>query len=282
MSLPKILNIDLSSITFDSSANEDDNYPLTNLMDYNSNSRWRSVSVAPQVLYMTFSTDTLCDTIVLENHNLYTAGTSVILQTADDASFTTNVQDIVTFSPTSNDVLWTDFTAVSKRYWRIYYPYTLNYLPYIGNIFIGKRFEFPYTQTWSYKADNREFVTKESIGLDGVIRTSQMYDGRTRYELSWKYVRDDVKTDWIKFIKSIRGKFLPFYFRDHIDEVNYMLLDSDYTPMMAEKYNLNDLQTLVMKKQFVALTPVVDKGEEIIAPNLNYIMETDEYITEVV
>jgi hypothetical protein len=258
MSLPKIIYSDLSQVIYSGSEVASTDYPFDNLTDYMPTSRWvSSTTTADQFLYMDFGTAYYANSIVIENHNLDSimSDGNVYLEAASTSSFSgSSYVNIIPITTDTNAIYFNTFDLTYRRYYRLRYSGSLSDTPYIGNIFIGRYFQFPYTYQWGYKKYNKEFNTTEKTALDGTIKTHQNCDGRTKYEVTWKYLDNSTKDNFITFVNTVNGKLYPFYFVDHCDIVSYMLLESDYNPTVAQRYNLNDLQTVIMKSQYTALT----------------------------
>jgi hypothetical protein len=108
-------------------------YPASNLLDGLEGTLWKSTSTATQ--YITYDAGSgntyTCDYFGVQNHNLYTAGATIVLQWSTD-NFSGSVNDAFTaYAPTNDKAFVKTFVSLAKRYWRIKIT-GATVAPYIG------------------------------------------------------------------------------------------------------------------------------------------------------
>ncbi len=245
---PQILYTNYSNYSFTAS-NGNTNNDVSNLYNYYAEDFWQSSNTGSnQYLQINLTSATPVNTVIIHNHNMDTIieTGSIKFQCADNIGFTSNVTDLATITATDNILYNDSFNSVTKQYYRVLYSGSLNDSPMIGNIFIGTPISFSGTYDWNYKKGNYEHVTTEKVSLSGRIKTSQVMDGRLKFELNFKLLTEQFKQDFITFVKNNRGK-TPFYFID-VDGITYLVvLENNYQPVDVVKWNYNDVNNLTMK-----------------------------------
>ncbi|TAK58520.1 MAG: hypothetical protein EPO24_08415, partial [Bacteroidetes bacterium] len=219
MSNPKFYYTDLTNVTITSSVGDDANFPSSNLNDYFVSPVWKSANNdSSQYLAIDMgSSGRTRKAIVVENHNLngIMSSGAIKIQAADDNAFTSGLIDVDTnFAPTTSPYVKEFTSPSSKRYWRILFNGNLNSAPYIGNIFIDDFLDFGYGYEFPYQTGDTSYETTERTALDGTLRASQPYGGRTEFEIQFKLLNDAFKTSFQAFHSVVRGKLRPFYFLD--------------------------------------------------------------------
>lgn len=253
MSLPRILYNDLSPYTFESSFGASaEGYTELNLKNYIPSSKWIGDPglVQNYNLKINLGSVKAINTIIIENHNFDSCiSGSIIIESADDAVYATNLTTEAMYLESSSYLFSLELSpTINKRYLRINYSGSFYENPYIGNIFIGEKLSFNFPYTYGYKTKNYEYNTVERTTLSGLKRSSQPNSvNKILYELDFKYQNDSTKTNFINFIKGIRGKSLPFYYLDIDDNISYVNMESDYQPIQVMKHSLNDINKLKMK-----------------------------------
>ena len=270
MSVPRLYASKLSTYTITASAGEAAGFPVSNLKTYFPDQKWKTAALTDnQTLTIDFGSAVTADALVLDQHN-FLNDNNIIFEAATDSGFTTGVvqvsTDLIADTPiaSENNDLGTGntrsiyhFASMSKRYWRL--KFQAGGAPgltwELGQIFICARMDMPYTYDFPYKKGNPSFVTAEAVALDGRIRTSQAYGGRTLNEFKFSLINDAARTAWITFISTVRGKLFPFYFLDADGSTMYYgHLDADYDPVSTERYQLNTIETFRMKNQMADVT----------------------------
>lgn len=244
-----LLHSNVGSYTVSASNGYQTGQEVENLLTYNPNDKWvsRNDDDNDQFLQISLPSGSV-DTIIVHNHNLDSVigngGVYLVKYDTDDYA-TPEVVDAL--AAVDNGIYYATFPSTDARYWRIIYSGSLYAEPYIGNVMLGTRIVLRHDYIYGYKINNYAFTTNEIVTLDGTIRTNQAVQGRNTTEISFRYYDDATKSDWISFIQDVKGKLYPFYFRNHLNEISYMRMAEDYTPMQAARYNLNDVQTVKMK-----------------------------------
>jgi hypothetical protein len=251
MSNPSILYTDLSAYTFSSSAGTNASHPLSDMNNYMINSYWSGSSIVQGqrlIFDVSFSQDV--SSCVIDGHNfgIFGSSSSVCLQYASDAAFTSGVTTISTITTaTVDEPLLVSFNSINKRYFALQFSSSgeMNAPPRVGNIFIGSPFAFSTPYESAGKFDNVEYVSSTTITLSGQIRTSQIYAGRMVYEVAFNLQNTALKTAFKKFFQSVRGSLIPFYWIDMDDTIRYMNCASDYVPLTSVAYNMYNIESLV-------------------------------------
>jgi hypothetical protein len=256
MSAPKAYYQDLSKYTL-SATSTDTAYPLANLQTYFARDQWKSNSLAAnQSLVIDFGAAVAIDFCVIENHNLATSHGSgnIYLQGADDSGFTTNAVNAVTDLTTAVTPKLFVFAAITRRYWRLYFDSTgnLGAKPEIGNLFLGAALAFGSEYEFGAKRDNAGYATTRAAALDGSLRTAQAIGGRKRFELQFTVQDNTFATAFRTFHETVRGGLRPFYFLDADGTTMRYVLAPDYSPIVADRYNKNSLQSLVLETQLAS------------------------------
>lgn len=283
MALPRLLYNDLSVYTFSASyGTSPTGYELTNLNNYIPSSKWVGDLGEAYPFYFDLNIDLgsskEIDMIVIENHNFDSCMTgSISVEYSDNSTYTSNVTSILSGLESSEYLYVGDVSpTVTKRYLRIHFTGSFYQAPYIGNIFVGTKLTFNFPYTYGYKNNNYHYETRENITLSGLKRGYQYSEvDKVRYELSFKYQNDTTRTNFVNFIKGVRGKALPFYyFYDTDNSVAYVNLESDYKPLDAIKYGLHDINDLSM---------ITFSGEPVLNSSINIeSLIDDDYVITVI
>lgn len=262
MAVPRLYASKLSTYTITASAGEAAGFPVSNLKTYYPDQKWKSgASTNGQTLAIDFGSAVAKDSLMMDSGNWFDSIT-IVLEAADDAAFTVNLVTPIANVADGGTPITSDttrsvyhFSSVTKRYWRLRYSNAGGITPEIGQLFICARMDMPYTYDFPYKKGNPAFITAEAVALDGRIRTSQAYGGRTLNEFNFSLVNDAARTAWITFMSTVRGKLFPFYFLDADGStIYYGNLDADYGPVSTERYQLNTIEIFKMKNQMADVT----------------------------
>ncbi len=233
-------------------------FPVTNLQTYIVSDVSKSNSTgSDQYFQIDLGSAIACDTIVIDGHNFATVDpdTNIKLQynTNDDTTWT-DAEDAVVIMSTlayTNNTVSKTFSTQTKRYWRILFSSTAAVPIQIGNIFLGTRLAFDSTYEWDFARGNKEYETQESTSLNGLVRMSQVFAGRKRWDLQFRLQSNTFKSSFDTFIDTVRGKLRPFYFVDVDSAIYYVHLDTDYNDVRGYRYNMNNLQ-IQLKSQTVS------------------------------
>jgi hypothetical protein len=195
---------------------------------------------------------------LIDGHNFDTvmsgSGGTILLQAATNADFTAGLETVIAIvqqwdaSSVAPLGLYMPFgSSVSKRYWRILYSGSLTEEPRIATWYIDNALSFQFPEKWGHKKENQRFNVTEVTSIDGTILTTQVYNGRLVYELTFPSQNETFNDAFQEFHSVVRGKLSPFYFYDS-GQVNlrYMKLITDYTPMTVKKAGLYDINKLEM------------------------------------
>lgn len=256
MANPIFLGVDLSipTYTWKTSAGADNNntsYPTSNLKNYYPDSVSKSNSTdANQYLLIDFGSAVSCNAIAIDGINfngLVSIDITLQVNTNDDTTWTDAVS-VVSLDQTNSAQLKT-FTAQSKRYWRILFSSdaSLAALPQIGNLFLGTRVDFDTTQEWNYISQMPTHAVVQSTALDGRVRTATTAGGRYTWEFEFKLQSNTVMSNWRSFLNIVKNNGLPFYYKDENGNVWCVMLESNYNPARAYRYNQNNIERLKLK-----------------------------------
>jgi hypothetical protein len=263
LSSPKLLFTDLSAAVITAGTTDPD-FPTVNLQTYLKRDVWKGgeLVAGPSFnasLAFDFGSAKNRDTVIIENHNLASfagAGTPK-LQAADDSGFSSGLVDVVPDLSSAADPYYHEFTAVNKRYWRIFYsgtPPSVEEMQ-IGQIFIDRRWEVGQDYDYPYAVANGEFASSMTTALDGTIRTAQPYGRRDVLELTFSLLSNNDAAFFRLLMATIRGRLRPFYFTDVDGTLYYCHLWSDYQPVWARVYGRSDIKTIVLKTQLTTDEP---------------------------
>lgn len=236
----KLVHEFVEDCTITMSTSEDANNPMANLKDRNPNHTWKGGSaVKDQTIVFDCGAARTVDTVVVGNMNFLSChgDTGINWQSSTNGvSWTTRG----TFASAVNGTEELEISSVSARYWRVQFSGTVDLpaIPQIGNIAFGTRVElFPYNNGAKISdAHNTQMRTS----LDGTKFTSQPYKGFKRWNVKWTLLSDTERTNMLNVNKSVRGKFLSFYFVDMDGAVYLVNFMVDEISMELFRYNLNN------------------------------------------
>lgn len=282
MLTPRILYTDLSTYTFSTgSFGAVSGHDVLNLHDYITTNTWMgdASSLVSEHNYLVIDLGSVkdIDCIIVDNHNCDSCilGT-VTIESADNSAFTINKTTEVTELEMSEKVIVSVLPSpITKRYLRIHYAGEIIENPFIGNIFVGEQMIFNTSYNFGFKRDNPKFTTTEKVTLSGIKRNVQSSSKvNIQHEIEFSFITNDVKMQFIDFIKTVKGKQIPFYFLDTDNVVRYVTSESDYTPTQVIKTHMSKINTLSM----------IDYAEQYTyssAINIDLIPD-DDLVTEVI
>ena len=238
-------------------------YDISNLKSYFSDDVWESNSLnSNQTLIIDLGSIQTINTLVIDNHNFSTVIStgSIKLISADNYDFTSNSATLINNILTSNAGPYEfEFSDVSNRYFKIFYNGSMNERPYIGNIFLTNRLQFPRTYIFGYETNNGQSKSEEFVTPKGTIRTNSLDISRDIYELNFKFMKPSFRNDFLLFIKNVKGKSKPWYFKDVDNTIKYVQFMVDYSPSNIQNFDLNDIASIkfmsLLAESFV--TPVI-------------------------
>lgn len=219
------------------------------LLDYNPNNKWVSGNTNSHQ-WIQFKVNENIDTIIIANHNL----SGSLTMTGDDAVWLLRDNNVNFSSPEyvtplvepTRDIVIINIPATTDRYFRFYYSGSLTEAPYLGNVFFCKKVGFQRNYNIGYKINNHKFDTVVKTAINGRTQTYQKCDGKESIEATIAYLNDTKKAEWVTFANKIKGRLYPFYFLDDDNYIHYVSMAKDYTPVIAMKTNINDVQSIVM------------------------------------
>ena len=241
--------LDLATHTMSEAENA--TYPLANLKSYFSTDEWRSSTTAiNQSLKVDFGSAKECDYCIIENHNFASLGADAVkLQAADDDAFSVNLETVDATLASLGSPGKVEFTAVTKRYWRILFEKAsgaLSAAPQLGQLFINKKLEC-ISYDFPYRAGNPEFETFSSRNLNGERQGHQNYVGRTVFEFRFSLQSDAFKSEWRRVQQGGRGRMCPFYYYDPADADWYVSLGQDRNPVRTRQVNNQETDLIILK-----------------------------------
>lgn len=260
MDNPKFIAQNLSLYTLTATATNP-SYPLSNLKTYIAQEIWKSAYYGEQWVKVDFGEAVEINTCIIHKNNFSSIGSNAgedaikIEYSSDDINWSQSAY--INFEDCA-DLIYSSFTAHTKRYWRIYfygptYPF-LDY-PYIGNLFFAKTFDIGRPYDFPYTLISREYNTDIGTSLSGIVRTAQLAGARQRIDISFAGTKgglpDTVITNFQSFFAIVRGRYHPFYFRDTDGSIYYCHLDLDLDPSKKHRVNINDIKSLPMYTQLV-------------------------------
>src|SRR6185436_35349 len=258
---PSIYCTELDQITFTSSGGDDAAHPAVNLntgfVDY----YWKSAN-ATNGQYLKLAAAQVGigvankNYMIIEGHNIddiEVAGGRVRVQKSATSDFAlpTDLFDSDIDLNVFPQVL--TFTSTNRTYYRILYDNCASHIPQIGRIFIGQSLDFSFPYDNPSKPTNRETETAMTKALDGRIRTSQNYDGRRTWDISFAGAKggidDTTRANWMKFFQVVSGRYRPFYFLDVDGLLYFVHLAFDVDPNAMFRHNINDLPNIKFMSQ---------------------------------
>jgi len=258
MSTPYFLAGRLDGVTYTCSEGDEAGYPSSNLSDGDNETLWQSDTQAEgQTLVIDFGSARTCDTLIIHNHNIDIDGNGSNLLQADDNSGFSSPETIATLSGTGTpDPKAYTFTAKTYRYWRILYgsgsTLPLGANPYLGNLFLGERFEVPYHYGFGSQVEDEAYETFDKTNLEGKIISAQAYSGRTRFSLKFQNQDSDFVAGVQALLRYSRGRLYTIYFVD-LNAVIWLVKSmSDFAPVSTIGPNRYDL-TLPLQSLHIGL-----------------------------
>jgi hypothetical protein len=259
MSNPLFLAGCLEQATYTMSLTEDAAYPLANLSTYIVSDLWKSpASTNDQTLNIDIGAAIAIDSIVVDGHN-FAGMTNVQLEVdaADNPAFPNPVGIIPVNNPfTTSPIVFSNAVPPTKRYWRLRFVNTNSIIPQLGQIFITKKFDPGFTQSYPYNAKNEEFSTSRRRAIDGMARNAQVYAGVLTYQLTFDAMPATFEANWLRFHQKVRGALCPFYFIDTDSTMFYMMLDQDVNDIETFRYNLCKIGSIKIVSQGVNQNPL--------------------------
>lgn len=249
MNFPRILHTDLSTYTFYASGSDVVGHELYNLYNYIPSASWKGGDTGSALQYFTIDVGdtTSRDCISIDYHNFGTlmSGSGTIkLERATNATFTTDLEEVGLYYNLYNSNIFTELPPSTKRYYRLVFNGNLTKSIEIGNIFIDNLMKFNLAYIYGYKNNNYVASSTEFTTLGGIKRNIQAYATRLISEFNFKLVNDATRNRFIEFVKSVKGRAIPFYFADSDAVVIYANLANDYTPADVMSVGLNEINNL--------------------------------------
>lgn len=266
---PAILYTDFFSVQYSLAGAADSNGTLQNLKSGYPDEYWVSTAPSGSVheIRMDFGSASERNYLLIAGHNfsgLMTSG-SILVDAADDQFFTVGLTNVVTISDTDSpsapptpvavpDPYFTEFTAVSKRYWRL--RYNLHFPggqftspPRVSMIFVDNLLRLPRTYEWSFVRENQRFETQAEVSALGSQVSSERSDsgGRLVYELVFPRMSASVRTRWKTFVRNTHGRLHPFWFQDVDGKLRLMKLEQDAQSVKVDGLYENAMPKLTMK-----------------------------------
>lgn len=249
----------LSDLTI-TATGTDAGYPLTNLKTYFSADQWRDSATSSPPRYLNIDVGAVAavagiDSCIIHNNNFQViedGGGAVSLEAADDSGYSTNLATVVADLVGGTGITVYEFSAVTKRYWRIKFATTIPEVAKLGQIFLTKKLPLVYrggSHDYGYKDGDSMFETVEATALDGTRRGSQSFYGRRVAEYPFSLMTDAVAAQFKTFHDTVRGKLFPFYVANIDGTVRYMKLAEDENPVTRDMYDQNSIGTLRMVAQ---------------------------------
>jgi len=164
-------------------------YPVSNLLNRIDGNFWKATSTATQ--YITFDAGVgntySPDYLLIYNHNLHTAGATIVVQYSTD-NFAANTVDAFTaYAPADDKVILKPFTAIAKRYWRLKIS-GATVAPWIALCQWGPKTDLDYADAINpYDLENKGIV---NVGDTGVVQG--IHNKFIEYALQIKFLDADL------------------------------------------------------------------------------------------
>lgn len=243
---------------------------VNNLYDYNPASAWSSSFVGNQSLNMNFANDVRYrNKLVINGHNIF-AFEDVYLESSPIADFSFIVTS-VRLDDTAGQILTASFASDTSEYWRI--RYSGGPAPYIGGVFLDYAFSVPFGYTFGYKKDDYAFDTQMSVGIDGQLITAQAKPGKRTGAFTFQFMSDVVRNGFVSFLRSIRGKLLPYYMIHANGDIMYSRMQQDYSPISALFHGFSSLEEYLLEEFIFSIA-----NAPVIVPSLRRLNKTFTYV----
>ena len=146
--------IDNATLTLDAGTAHA-SYPLDNLLSRVIGKQFRTANGSATTIQIEFDfgANRTCDSIIVANTNYdVDEGGTLFVGAADNgADYDVELLDAYTFSTGNVWSFYTTFTETTKRYWRLTLTsFAANAADYIGQIFLGMRYETPYNSDYNF------------------------------------------------------------------------------------------------------------------------------------
>lgn len=249
----KFFGTDLSSYLFTASLGSAAGFETDYLKTYFADQKWKSNGPGSQNLKIDFGSAKARDFCVVDTHNWVSIFTSVKLQveTTDDGNFAVPI-DVVTFDLTAQRKIY-EFSAQTKRYWRILFAPSNGATPELGQIFIDAKLDFGFTYDAPWQLGDKGFETNVGNALDGRTRATQPFAGRKYGEIRMSDLPTATRAGFITFYgDTVRGRLRPFYVLD-TDGITilYVHFGADKVPATGRGGPLHTLSRIPLIAQMV-------------------------------
>lgn len=175
-------------------------YPFANCYDGNTSTQTGFTGASQQVV-MDFGTAQTIDALGIARHNLSTTSTTFLLEgSSDNISYST----VTSVTPTSDSVVYKEFTSANYRYYRITVSPTGTL--YLSNIFIGQRLDLERSQQGGFIkptfADMDEVIANYTRGNNLLSITANSRPSNVTFRLD--YYTASFFTNWLAVVAAMK------------------------------------------------------------------------------
>lgn len=190
----------------------DAGFDEANLEDWKVFTKWRPTStVIEQTITVDCGSAKSADSLGIENHDLFTQNATISVEySSDNFAADTNVA-LSGFIPTSDDIVYKEFTTQSARYWRFKIATGYTAAPTISILVIGERLQFPFgVHDNNYDPDSYTIIAETQIAESGHLLGIATSYKRLELAPEWKFLASSfVDGDLTTFIDTHELK--PFF-----------------------------------------------------------------------
>lgn len=119
-------------------------YDVANIADWRPYTLWKpTAAIAIQYITVDCGSAKSADSFGISGHDLFSQNATISVEYSSD-NFSGDVNEALAgFVPTSNNLIYKEFSTQSARYWRFKIASGYTAAPFIGVLVIGARMEFP-------------------------------------------------------------------------------------------------------------------------------------------
>lgn len=139
-------------------------YNVLHLSDLRTYTLWRAASFGTKYISVDCATDKNANAVAFINHNLFTAGALVSVESSADGIAWT--ERLAPFTPGADHACLKTFTLVMARYWRVKIV-TAAIIPYMAVLVLGQRLDFPYPPDAPFSPVSEGPVVASSMSKTG-------------------------------------------------------------------------------------------------------------------
>jgi len=204
-------NLMIHADTVLTATSETTGFEVENLSNWNVYDQWKPSATISEIVSIDLGSSKAVDSFAIFGHSLADESASLAFQWSNDGS--TGWTDLFTsFTPSDNNIIFKEFTSVTKRYFRIIANSAAGY-PSIAIVFVGEKMtlekgfrvgHMPTGLMDDAKTIQNVSETSLPLGRSTIVQPGKFTIPQTLLTPAW------VRSDWIPFLEH--AKSLPFFF----------------------------------------------------------------------